>query len=98
MKSSQDSTHKRNYQDFIQINHQLGITAKNRQRPLGDPTDPNAANFDESKVESFVLPKVLVSDEGNQITAPPQWWEIRRPEIVEDYPVHMPELKWHIIS
>jgi len=105
-KSSQDSIHKLNYQHFMQMKHQLGITAKNRQGPSGDPTDPNAANFDESKVRSYVLPEVLVSNEGKQINTSREWWEIRRPEIVEDFetsiyghlPDHIPDVKWNIVS
>ena len=53
-------------------------TASNRNAP-------NAANYDESKVKPFTLPDPLVCKDGTKVTTPEQWWNKRRPEIVEDF-------------
>lgn len=39
-------------------------------------------NYDESKVPSYDLPPLLISDEGNPITTPDEWRTIRRPQIL----------------
>ena len=65
---------------------------------------PNAANYDEAKVNSFTLPDPLVCNDGTRVTTPEQWWETRRPEIVEDFdrevygrvPKDVPEVKWEV--
>jgi hypothetical protein len=65
---------------------------------------PNAANYDEAKVNSFTLPDPLVCNDGTRVTEPEQWWETRRPQIVEDFdrevygrvPKDVPEVKWEV--
>jgi endoglucanase len=77
-----------------------------RRGPDGDPKSPNAANVDESKVRSYVLPDPLQLNDGKQITTAAQWWTERRPQIVEDFdrevygrvPVHTPKVTWEIKS
>ncbi len=67
---------------------------------------PNAANYDESKVKTFTLPDPLVSKDGAKVTTPEQWWNERRPEIVEDFdrevygrvPKDMPKVTWEATS
>ena len=105
-KAYQDSINKLNYQNFVQMKKQLGITAENRPGPSGNPASENSANFDESKVKSYDLPEVLVSNNGKKITTAEDWWEIRRPEIVEDFetsvygrlPENIPSVTWNIVS
>lgn len=89
-------------QDHAQMMQQLGIR-KLRPGPNSDPSAPNGANIDEQKANPCpVLPEILVSNKGKQITQAAQWWQERRPEIVEDMerevygriPKTMPSVKW----
>jgi lysophospholipase L1-like esterase len=82
----------------------LGITAL-RPGPSGDPSAPNAANTDESKASPYAaLPNPLVLTHGERVTTPHQWWDARRPEIVEAFdrevygrvPEHVPAVRWEI--
>jgi hypothetical protein len=65
---------------------------------------PNAANYDESKVNVFTLPDPLVCKDGTKVTTPEQWWTKRRPELVEDFdrevygrvPLDVPAVKWEV--
>lgn len=78
-----------------------------RRGPDGDPKSPNAANVDESKVDtSLTLPDALVLNNGKKVISEKMWWEVRRPEIVELFereiygrmPAHVPGVKWSVIS
>jgi len=78
-----------------------------RNGPDGDPKSPRAANFDESKVSpSIKLNDPLLLDNGHQVTTPQQWWQQRRPEIVEFFdreiygraPKETPKVKWEVVS
>jgi len=77
-----------------------------RRGPDGDPKSPNAANFDESKVNSYSLPDPLVLKNGKRVRSGKDWWKRRRPEIVEDFdreiygrvPAHTPQVNWEITS
>jgi hypothetical protein len=47
---------------------------------------PNAANYDESKANLYPnLPDPLILKNGEKVTNAGQWWNKRRPEIVEDF-------------
>ncbi|HPS02346.1 MAG TPA: acetylxylan esterase [Candidatus Sumerlaeota bacterium] len=68
---------------------------------------PNAANYDESKVDTHLqLPNPLVLKNGQAVTTPETWWKQRRPEIVEDFdreiygrvPQNTPSVKWEGVS
>jgi hypothetical protein len=67
---------------------------------------PNAANYDESKVNAFTLPDPLVCKDGTKVTTPEQWWDKRRPEIVEDFdrevygrvPKVVPAVSWEVVE
>ena len=67
---------------------------------------PNAANYDEAKVQAFTLPDPLVCKDGTKVSTPEQWWNKRRPEIVEDFdrevygrvPRDVPEVKWQVTA
>jgi (4-O-methyl)-D-glucuronate---lignin esterase len=72
-----------------------------------DRTAPNSANYDESKANPYPkLPEVLALKSGEQVTTAEQWWELRRPEIVEDFdrevygrmPKKTPQVKWEVTS
>jgi hypothetical protein len=78
-----------------------------RRGPDGDPKSPNAANFDESKVAPHgKLPDPLVFNDGTKVITAEQWWQKRRPEIVEGFdreiygrvPKNVPKVNWEVIS
>ena len=66
---------------------------------------PNAANYDESKANPYPnLPDPLTLKNGEKVTTPEQWWDKRRPEIVEDFdrevygrvPEDVPRVTWEV--
>jgi hypothetical protein len=72
-----------------------------------NPEAPNAANYDESKANPYpTLPDPLTQKNGKKVTTAKQWWEQRRPEIVEDFdrevygraPKITPKVKWEATS
>src|SRR5687768_11538657 len=72
-------------EDHRNMMEQLGIT-KLRPGPSGNPSAPNSANYDESLANPFPnLPEVLTLKNGDRVTTPEQWWNQRRPEIVEEF-------------
>ncbi|MDH5603235.1 MAG: acetylxylan esterase [Cyclobacteriaceae bacterium] len=46
------------------------------------PAQDNA-NYDESKVPDYTLPKILVNTKGKKISTKEQWEKLRRPEILD---------------
>ncbi len=72
-------------QDHQRIMDLLHITSLRRGAD-GDPKSPNAANYDEEKAKPDPkLPDPLTLKNGNKVTTAKAWWELRRPEIVEDF-------------
>ncbi|MBZ5586447.1 MAG: acetylxylan esterase, partial [Acidobacteriia bacterium] len=72
-----------------------------------NPQDPNFANYDEAKANPFPnLPDPLVLQNGKKVTTAAMWWNLRRPEIVEDFdrevygrvPKNVPKVNWRVIS
>jgi hypothetical protein len=68
---------------------------------------PNAANYDESKANPYPnLPDPFTRKNGEKVTTPDQWWNARRPEIVEDFdrevygriPKDVPKVTWEATS
>jgi hypothetical protein len=93
-------------QDHQRLLDLLHITSL-RRGPDGDPKSPNAANFDESKVSpNLNLPDPLRLNNGEKVSTPEMWWNLRRPEIVEDFdreiygrvPKNTPKVRWEILS
>lgn len=82
----------------------LGISEL-RPGPSGNPEAPNAANSDESKVETYTLPSLLEFRDGSQVETGSDWQE-RRSEIVELFdremfgrvPENVPSITWKVIS
>ena len=83
---------------------QLGIT-KLRPGPSGNENAPNHANYDESQANPYPdLPDVLTTKDGQKVTTPEMWWNVRRPEIVEDFdrevlgrvPKDVPKVTWTV--
>ncbi|HEY3862680.1 MAG TPA: endo-1,4-beta-xylanase [Verrucomicrobiae bacterium] len=67
----------------------------------------NYANYDEAKANPFPdLPDPLVSKDGRKATTPEMWWNLRRPEIVEDFdreiygrmPKDTPKVTWEVTN
>ncbi len=91
-------------QDHQNMMNQLGIKAL-RPGPSGNEQDANHANYDESKANPYPnLPEVLTLKDGKKVTTPEQWWNQRRPEIVEDMsrevygfvPRNAPKVTWTV--
>lgn len=89
-------------QDHQNMLDQLGIKSIRRGFDA-DQSSPYAANYDESKANPFpVIPEVLKTNAGKKVTTAKQWWEVRRPEIVEDFerevygrvPENVPDVTW----
>src|SRR5580658_7406654 len=85
----------------------LHITELRRGKAGTDKTDPNFANYDESKANPFPnLPDPLLLKNGKKVTKAADWWNKRRPEIVEDFdrevygraPQVTPKVKWEVTS
>ena len=92
--------------DHRRMLDELGISEL-RPGPSGTPSDPNAANTDEAQAKTYgVLPDPLQTEAGWRVTAPRQWWQIRRPEIAglfdrEMYgrvPDDVPQVTWEVLS
>jgi len=89
-------------QDHQHMLKQLGIKAL-RPGPSGDEKAPNHANYDEAKANPYPnLPELLTLKNGKKVTTPEQWWNKRRPEILEDFegevfgrvPKNVPKVTW----
>ena len=83
---------------------QLGIQAL-RPGPSGNEAAPNHANYDESAANPFPdYPEILKLKDGRLVTTPEMWWDMRRPEIIEDFerevlgrvPSNAPRITWAV--
>ncbi len=64
---------------------QLGITQL-RKGPNGDATAPDHANYDESLANPYPdYPDPLRMNDGSKVTTAAQWYNKRRPQIVEGF-------------
>ncbi len=91
-------------QDHQNMMEQLGIQAL-RPGPSGNPTGPNAANYDEKLANPYPnLPPILTLSNGKKVTSADTWWKQRRPEIVEEFerevygrvPKNVPKVTWTV--
>jgi hypothetical protein len=94
-------------QDHQNMMDQLHITSLRPGADGNNPKAPNAANYDEAKANPFPkLPDPLVMNNGKKVTTAKQWWDKRRPEIMEDFdreiygrvPKHTPKVTWEVTS
>src|SRR5215831_18948647 len=85
----------------------LKITSLRPGRNGSNKTDPNFANYDESKANPYPnLPDPLTLKNGKKVTTAADWWNKRRPEIVEDFdrevygrvPAVTPKVSWQVMS
>lgn len=83
----------------------LGITTLRPGRNGSNPQATNYANYDETKANPYPkLPDPLRLKNGQQVTTSSQWWQQRRPEIVEDFdrevygrvPKATPSVTWEV--
>lgn len=72
-------------------------------RGTGDPKAANYQNTDEAKANPWPhLPELMVTKKRKTVTTPEEWWNERRPEIVEYFdaevygrvPKDVPKVKW----
>ncbi|QJW89772.1 acetylxylan esterase [Spirosoma taeanense] len=89
-------------QDQANMMQQLGIR-KLRPGPSANESDPNHANYDEALADPCPqLPDVLTTRAGKKVTTPEQWWQVRRPELIEEFerevygrvPKNVPKVTW----
>ena len=89
-------------QDHQNMMDQLGIKSI-RHSFDSDQSSPYAANYDESKANPFpVIPDLMKMNNGRRVTSAQQWWNVRRPEIVEGFesevygrvPANVPKVTW----
>jgi pectin methylesterase-like acyl-CoA thioesterase len=73
----------------------------------GNPATPNAANYDETKANPWHnLPNPLLLANGIQVTTAAQWWNKRRPQLLDLFsedifgrvPAKVPTVTWRIAS
>ena len=93
-------------QDHQNMLDQLGIKSIRRGFD-SDQSSPYAANYDESKANPFpVIPELMTTKSGKKVKTAKQWWEVRRPEIVEDFerevygrlPENIPDVTWTVVA
>lgn len=102
--ATRDSIHKYTQIDFSNMKDQLGIKTENRPGPSGNPEDSNAANSNEELVKPYTLPDPLLTKDKKPVTAADQLYDIRRPEISEDFeremygllPENIPSVTWTV--
>ncbi|HTE24738.1 endo-1,4-beta-xylanase [Flavitalea sp.] len=112
----EDSIARRRFQDSIRTlteqdhKEMLALLNIKTLRPGANgsnPNAPNAANYDESKANPFpVLPAALILKNGKKISTANDWWQRRRPEIIEDFdreiygrtPGNIPKVTWQLIT
>lgn len=93
-------------EDHADMLAQLGIT-KLRPGPSGSmaPGTVNPANYDPAKANPFPdWPAVLTLKNGTKVATAAQWWQQRRPEVVEDFerevigrvPANVPKVTWEV--
>ncbi len=91
-------------QDHQEMMTRLGIS---RLRPGRDGNEnaPNGANYDEALANPYpIIPELLRLQNGDTVDMPEQWWQSRRPEIVEllerevygRVPASVPEVRWEV--
>ncbi len=85
----------------------LQITALRQGANGNDATAPNAANYDEALANPYpILPDVLLTGGRERVTSAAEWWNVRRPELVELFdrevygrmPGSVPAVAWEVVE
>lgn len=93
-------------QDHQNMLDQLGIKSIRRGFDA-DQSSPYAANYDESKANPYpVIPELMKTNSGKKVKNEKQWFEVRRPEIIEAFesevygrlPENIPSVTWTITA
>jgi hypothetical protein len=93
-------------QDHQNMMDQLGIKAL-RPGPSGNEKAPDHANYDETKANPYPnLPDALKLNDGKHVTTAKEWWDVRRPQIVDAFeknvygrlPKHIPAVHWELVA
>jgi hypothetical protein len=94
-------------QDHQRLMDLLHITTMRHGADGSHPEAANYANYDEAKANPYPkLPDPLVLKNGKKVTTAAMWWNLRRPEIVEDFdreiygrvPKITPGVKWEVTA
>jgi hypothetical protein len=96
-------------QDHQRTMDLLKISSLRQGADGNNPQAPNAANYDEAKANPYPylkLPDPLVLKDGKKVKTAKIWWNLRRPEIVEDFdrevygraPKDLPSVRWEVVS
>ncbi len=105
-KEKMDSLNNLTLQDYKIMLENLGVSSV-RPGPSGNPSAPDAANFDETKVDnSYVLPDPLIFLNGQKVKDKESWQSLRRKEIFELFdrevygrlPENIPGVNWQVVS
>ncbi|MBN2589292.1 MAG: hypothetical protein JXA96_05495 [Sedimentisphaerales bacterium] len=93
-------------EDLARIMELLGVKEKRQGKDGMSPSNPNYANYDETKANPYAdsYPDVLTLKNGQKVTTAEQWNNQRRPEIVEDFakevygrvPDNVPKVTWQV--
>lgn len=103
-RAAQQAAQQATREDHQNMKDQLGII-RLRPGPSGNQQATNAANYDPAKANPYPkLPELLVNKAGEKVATAEQWWQHRRPEIVEDFereivgrvPKNVPKVTWSI--
>jgi hypothetical protein len=93
-------------QDHQNMMEQLGIK-RLRPGPSGNEKAPDHANYDESLANPHPnLPNALRLNDGRLVTTAKQWWDVRRPQIVDAFeqdiygkmPANLPAVHWSVAA
>ncbi|MGA3019022.1 MAG: acetylxylan esterase [Bryobacteraceae bacterium] len=94
-------------EDHRNMLSQLHIIDLRPGRNGSNKQSPDYANYDESKANPYPnLPDPLKLKNGGKVTSAKNWWNRRRPEIVEDFdreiygrvPKNTPKVTWEVTS
>ena len=101
---ARDSLNRLTQEDYKLMLKKLEITSV-RRGPSGNPRDPNAANTDEAKINSYTLPDPLVFNNGKKVTTPGQWKKRKKElfglfdrEVYGKLPQKIPPVIWKVVS
>ena len=105
--AAQQATQEATQADHKRMLALLGIAEIRRGVEGRNQQSPNFANYDESKVAPYPpLPELMVTKAGKRVTSAKDWWNVRRPELVELFdrevygrmPKVTPKVSWTVAN
>ncbi|MGB8261959.1 MAG: hypothetical protein WCE75_16485, partial [Terracidiphilus sp.] len=95
-------------EDHARVMEALGLKESDmRPRKAPDARAANATNYDEAKANVYPgLPDALKLRNGQPVATAADWWQKRRPEIVDDFereilgraPASLPKVTWEVVN